>query len=311
MVNRTARAVGVVLALCVATLLSGFAQSQPQSNEDMQKKLEGLKSEMGQMQEKMAKLRQKLTELAQSGASAEEIEKAMQGLNKEFGFGGAVRKYDTAGGEKADKEKKDEEEHDHSNHKEEEAKEEARPAQPAVWLGFNGNETDDGFEVTRFNKNSPAKKAGLQKGDVVTKFNGADVTNAVEIVEKEAPLKPGDKASLTVLRDGKEVTIELTLENRPATLEDDDKEADEGKEQPEDKDEDDQDMHKDHKNHDRWDDATDDDDDQKTDKDHKHHGKNEEDDDDEEDNDDQKMDKDHKHQDKDHEDEDDDDDDKD
>lgn len=234
MVNRTVRAVGVVLALCVVTLLSGFAQSQPQGNEDMQKKLEGLKNEMGQMQEKMSKLRLKLTELAQSGASAEEIEKAMQELNQEFGFGGAVRK--------------DEEDHDQSKHKEDEHKEEARPAQPAVWLGFNGNETDDGFEVTKFNKNSPAKKAGLLRGDVVTRFNGEDVSNAVEIVEKEAPLKPGDKATLTVLRDEKEMTLELILEQRPATLEDDDEEN-EDKEHSEDKEDGDEDMHKGHDKH--------------------------------------------------------------
>ena len=64
--------------------------------------------------------------------------------------------------------------------------------------------------------NSPAKDAGLKDGDIITHIDG-------QAVDREHPLDllllqhaPGDKVSLTVLRDGETTTIELTLGTRPA-----------------------------------------------------------------------------------------------
>lgn len=264
MVRRTLQAAVGVLALCAFSVLPGFAQSQPQGQEDMQKQLDKLKSETAQMQERMSKLRQKLTELAQSGASAEEIQKAMEELNKEFGFGSAQKPAA-------------EEKHEEKAARETPAKEEKQQPtreQPAVWLGFNGEETDEGFEVTIFNKNSPAKKAGLKIGDIVVKFNGEEVSTAVEIVEKEMPLKPGDKATLTLLRDGAEMTLELVMEGRPETIEAEDQPKKEEDDEAE------EDMHKDHKHDDK---EHEDEDDEDMHKDHKHHDKDDKDNEDDDD----------------------------
>jgi S1-C subfamily serine protease len=56
---------------------------------------------------------------------------------------------------------------------------------------------------------SPAEKAGVKGGDVLLKINGvrpADLKTAVDVFRA---LKPGKKATVRVLRDGKERDIEV------------------------------------------------------------------------------------------------------
>ncbi|MGH7196218.1 MAG: S1C family serine protease [Candidatus Saccharimonadales bacterium] len=59
---------------------------------------------------------------------------------------------------------------------------------------------------------SPAAKAGLREGDVITKVNGQAVTIQSTLASKLAQFKPGEKVELTVLREGKEQKITVTLE---------------------------------------------------------------------------------------------------
>lgn len=59
-----------------------------------------------------------------------------------------------------------------------------------------------------------ASIAGIKKGDIVTKINNIKVTSGPEMVEQVTRYKPGDKISVTYLRDGKENTATLTLKNR-------------------------------------------------------------------------------------------------
>lgn len=60
---------------------------------------------------------------------------------------------------------------------------------------------------------TPAAKAGLKSGDVITAVNGDPVANAREVTRKIGGLKPGSKAEITYLRDGKErtTTVELAV----------------------------------------------------------------------------------------------------
>ena len=60
---------------------------------------------------------------------------------------------------------------------------------------------------------SSAKEAGIKVGDFITKLNGVEVNTAPELQEQVAGYKPGDKISLTYLRDGKENTINVILKN--------------------------------------------------------------------------------------------------
>jgi serine protease Do len=63
--------------------------------------------------------------------------------------------------------------------------------------------------------NSPAAKAGLHAGDVITQFNGKKVTDSRNLRLMVAQSPPGSKATLELLRDGKERTVNVTLGELP------------------------------------------------------------------------------------------------
>jgi putative serine protease PepD len=66
------------------------------------------------------------------------------------------------------------------------------------------------------NAGSPAAKAGLQPGDIVTAVNGTQVTNTNQFVAAIANYAPGDTVTLTVNRGGQTKSIKLTLGSQPA-----------------------------------------------------------------------------------------------
>ena len=69
-------------------------------------------------------------------------------------------------------------------------------------------------EVTSVDENSPAYAAGLRKGDVITKYNGAHATLGREIyLEDYVNPLDGSEITLSFVRDGEEKTIKYT----PAT----------------------------------------------------------------------------------------------
>ena len=69
--------------------------------------------------------------------------------------------------------------------------------------------------ITGVYKDSPAFLAGLQQGDIITKFNGQSMDNAPATLDYIANLKPGSKLSITYLRQDQEYTTEATLGIRP------------------------------------------------------------------------------------------------
>lgn len=60
--------------------------------------------------------------------------------------------------------------------------------------------------------NGPADKAGLKDKDIITKINGASAGSAGTIASLIGEYMPGDTIQLTVLRNGEEKVINLTLE---------------------------------------------------------------------------------------------------
>lgn len=58
----------------------------------------------------------------------------------------------------------------------------------------------------------PADKAGLKAKDIVTAVNGAKIGEAGSLSTLIAEYKPGDTVQLTVIRDGKEIAVNVTLE---------------------------------------------------------------------------------------------------
>jgi len=80
-----------------------------------------------------------------------------------------------------------------------------------------GNEPDlgtvTGVYVDEVTDGSAAAEGELKKGDVVTKVNGKAVSKMAEMQEALSQFRPGDKVSITYLRDKKEYTKTVTLRN--------------------------------------------------------------------------------------------------
>ena len=64
-----------------------------------------------------------------------------------------------------------------------------------------------GALVNTIEPDSPAEKAKIRQYDVITKINGQPVKNGDELRFKIADIKPGNKVDLTIVRDGKEMTV--------------------------------------------------------------------------------------------------------
>ncbi len=77
-----------------------------------------------------------------------------------------------------------------------------------------GYKRGQGVLVREVTNEGAAAAAGIKAGDYISKINGDKVTSGNEMVEKIARLKPGDKISVTYLREGKERTTEVVLKNK-------------------------------------------------------------------------------------------------
>jgi serine protease Do len=73
-----------------------------------------------------------------------------------------------------------------------------------------------GALVSQPQDNSPASKAGIEAGDVITSVNGEEVKDARDLAKKIGSMLPDSKVKLAVLHDGKEKTVSLTLGKMPA-----------------------------------------------------------------------------------------------
>ena len=72
-----------------------------------------------------------------------------------------------------------------------------------------------GVYVYSAEKDSPAEKAGLQKGDVITHIEGTEVKNVNELNKIKNKSKIGDTITLKIYRNGEEKEIQVTLAETP------------------------------------------------------------------------------------------------
>ena len=63
---------------------------------------------------------------------------------------------------------------------------------------------------------TPAARAGLKSGDVITKFGDESVGSADELRRLVDSKQPGDQVELTIERNGKTQTVTVTLGTRPS-----------------------------------------------------------------------------------------------
>jgi serine protease Do len=74
-----------------------------------------------------------------------------------------------------------------------------------------GQPEGQGVYVTAVPSDGAAAKAGLKKGDIITKVNGNQVSSGPEMSAQVASYKPGDKLVISYIRSGQERTTDITL----------------------------------------------------------------------------------------------------
>ena len=97
-------------------------------------------------------------------------------------------------------------------------------------LGISGHDLDErtkdkdlgtveGVYVAEVTDGSGAKAAGIEPGDVIIRIAGKKVHNMAELQENLTMYRPGDKVEVTILRNKKEKTLDVTLKNMQGNTE--------------------------------------------------------------------------------------------
>lgn len=74
----------------------------------------------------------------------------------------------------------------------------------------------EGAIVTEVMKNGPAEKGGVKSGDIIRTFNGEKVDSLRTMLKLAGEAKVGEKARLGILRDGKEMALDVVIGERPS-----------------------------------------------------------------------------------------------
>jgi len=107
------------------------------------------------------------------------------------------------------------------------ASDEASARSSRAWLGVYTQPLDqdlrdefkfrgDGVLVNRVVSDSPAAKAGIQKGDIITSFNGRSVDSPGALADAVGDGKDGQSVTVRLTRDGQSRTITAKLAAREA-----------------------------------------------------------------------------------------------
>ena len=78
---------------------------------------------------------------------------------------------------------------------------------PELAQAMGYGENFQGALVAQVNENSPAEKAGLKAGDIITQINNTKITQATQVKITISLLRVGSDAKITIQRDGKEMTL--------------------------------------------------------------------------------------------------------
>lgn len=71
-----------------------------------------------------------------------------------------------------------------------------------------------GVYITGLPDNSGAQEAGMKVGDIITKIDGANITDFADLSVAIGSKRPGDKVQVTYSRNGKETTSTVTLKDQ-------------------------------------------------------------------------------------------------
>jgi serine protease Do len=78
-------------------------------------------------------------------------------------------------------------------------------------LGVVTEANEKGARVTSISKESAAEKAGLKKNDIITKIDDQKIATSGDVSKAVRNRKPGEKTTISFLRDGKEQSISAEL----------------------------------------------------------------------------------------------------
>ncbi|MGE0549979.1 MAG: S1C family serine protease [Kofleriaceae bacterium] len=78
-----------------------------------------------------------------------------------------------------------------------------------------GGPADRGVLVDAVRPESPAAKAGLRVGDIVTNVDGAPATSASDMLDAMSDRKKGDPVKVTVMRNNQRLELTATLVDEP------------------------------------------------------------------------------------------------
>jgi serine protease Do len=88
---------------------------------------------------------------------------------------------------------------------------------PELAQQFNMKE-DKGVLVGDVVEGGPAEKAGVQRGDVITEFDGKKIEEPYQLRNMVANTAPGEEAKLTIIRENKTITKTVTIGELPAEM---------------------------------------------------------------------------------------------
>lgn len=83
-----------------------------------------------------------------------------------------------------------------------------------AWMGVFLEPADEGVKVSQVFPEGPAARAGLRRGDIITRIGEMEITEPEEASEALADMSPGDTVEVTVMQDDEEKTVEVRLGDR-------------------------------------------------------------------------------------------------
>jgi putative serine protease PepD len=81
-------------------------------------------------------------------------------------------------------------------------------------VSLQGSTSDGGAQIGSVTEGSPAARAGLEAGDVITALDGDTIDTADALTATVAAKSPGDEVQVTYTRDGESHTAQVTLGTR-------------------------------------------------------------------------------------------------
>lgn len=82
------------------------------------------------------------------------------------------------------------------------------------WLGVRVRDAPDGAKVREVLFPSPARKAGIRKGDIIYRLNNTEIKSAEDLFSAVIFSEPGSTATLQLRRDGKRLKVSVILVRR-------------------------------------------------------------------------------------------------